>query len=245
MKNSKYRFIVPNLFTLFSLITAVISLNMVLKDQFVIASWLIALSMFFDGLDGKLARLLNASSKFGAMFDSVADFVAFGIVPAILAYRVVLHQLGFVGILLSSFFVGAGAFRLVRFTLQNLDVGTKHNFVGLPIPAAACLISAYIIFNYYKWQMVLSVDIFAITIFLTAVLMISKIEYIALEKKKKLTKESRLFIVLALVSVVIAIKFSYLIFGAWILTYILYGIIRQITLILRKSEDSQITVSAD
>jgi len=171
--------------------------------------------------------------------------VAFGIVPAILAYRVVLHQLGFAGILLSSFFVGAGAFRLVRFTMQNLDVGTKHNFVGLPIPAAACLISAYIIFNYYKWQMVLSVDLFAITIFLASVLMVSKIEYIALEKKKKLTKESKLFIILALVSVAIAIKFSYLIFGVWILTYILYGIIRQIIIFLHKKEDSPVTVSAD
>jgi len=245
MKSSKYRFIIPNLFTLFSLITAIFSLTLILKDQFVAGSWLIALSMFFDGLDGKLARCLNASSKFGAMFDSVADFVAFGIVPAILAYRVVLHQLGFTGILLSSFFIGAGAFRLVRFTLQNLDVGVKHNFIGLPIPAAACLISAYIIFNYYKWQMVLSVDLFAITIFLASVLMVSKIEYIALEKKKKLTKESRLFIVLALISAIIAFKFSYLIFGAWILIYILYGIIRQITIMLRKNEDSQVSIAVD
>lgn len=233
------------MFTLFSLLTAVISLNMVLKDQFVTASWLIALSMVFDGLDGKMARLLNASSKFGAMFDSIVDFVAFGIVPAFLAYRVVLHQLGFAGILLSSFFVGAGAFRLIRFTLQNLDVGTKHNFVGLPIPAAACLISAYIIFNYYKWQMVLSVDIFAITIFLTAVLMVSKIEYIALEKKKKLTKESRIFMFFALVSVAIAVKFSYLIFGVWILIYILHGIIRQIIIFLHKKEDPQLTIPVE
>ncbi len=240
-----FKYIVPNLFTSLSLITAIIALKLILKDQVVSASWLIALSMLFDGLDGKLARLLNACSKFGACYDSIADFIAFGIIPGILAYQVGLYKLGFIGVLLSSFFVFSGAYRLIRFTRKNINELGKQNFTGLPIPAAAGLIAAYVIINFYYWQEIFSVDLFALTVLITAVLMISKIEYIAIEKKKKFTRETKFFVVLACISVVIAIKFSYLIFGVWILIYIMYGLVRQLIMTLHKNQASKTTLIRD
>ena len=67
--------------------------------------------MFCDGLDGKFARLLNASSKFGMQFDTLSDFVAFGVVPAFMAYKASLYSFGIVGVSISVFYVLCGGFR--------------------------------------------------------------------------------------------------------------------------------------
>ena len=149
---NKYKFLIPNAFTAFSLTSGLIALHLIYEGNFVIASWLIALAMVFDGLDGKLARLLNACTKFGAMFDTLSDYVTFGVVPAFLAYKVALHQFGVWGIIFSIFYVFAGGYRLVRFTLDNKNPGIKKPFTGLPIPAAAGLIVSFVIYNFYIWD---------------------------------------------------------------------------------------------
>ena len=85
---NRFRFTVPNFFTSLSLSCALISLNHIIKGEFILSSWIIFLSMIFDFLDGKVARKLQATSPFGALYDTMSDFVAFGVVPGMLMYRV-------------------------------------------------------------------------------------------------------------------------------------------------------------
>jgi CDP-diacylglycerol--serine O-phosphatidyltransferase len=224
LKNA--RFLVPNFFTALSLVSGLLALQFTFEEKFVTAAWLIMLSILCDGLDGKLARWLNAYSKFGATFDTLSDFVAFGVVPAFLAYKSYLLKFGFWGIAISFFYIFAGGYRLVRFTLKNTDTNKKHPFIGLPIPAAGGFISSYIILNYYFWHSLLITEISLAVILISSILMISHIEYLPIEKGKKLTRESKLFIVLATVSIIVAIKYFYFVFIIWIITYILYGIVR-------------------
>ncbi|MFC1898031.1 CDP-diacylglycerol--serine O-phosphatidyltransferase [Candidatus Cloacimonadota bacterium] len=227
---SKYKILIPNSFTALSLVLGLISLQHTMDKNFVLAAWFIAASMVCDFLDGKLARLLNAQSKFGALFDTLADFVAFGVVPGFLAYKVALHKLGIIGAVVSIFYIISGGYRLVRFTLEEKNSSKKQPFVGLPIPAAGGIISSFIILNYYYWNSIKSIDSLLALTFVSGLLMVSKIEYLPLDKGKKLSREAKLFIVLALLSAIAAFRYPYFIFILWIVIYVLYGLIRHIVL---------------
>jgi len=232
MKNLKY--LIPNFFTALSLILGLSALHLISIGNFYLAAWLIGFGMVCDFLDGNLARMLNAQSNFGAQFDTLSDFVTFGVTPGFLAYSSLLYKVNFVGAAVSIFYVFCGGYRLVRFTLKNKTTSKKEPFIGLPIPAAAGMIASFIILNSYIQDGKLIVDLLLISTFFVSILMISKIEYLPLEKGKKLSKESIFFITLALVSIILAIEFSYFIFILWMMIYILYGVIRQILLFIRK-----------
>jgi len=184
--------------------------------------------MICDFLDGKLARMLNAQTKFGALFDTLSDFVAFGVVPGFLSYKIGLCNYKILGAVVSLFYVFSGGYRLVRFTLETTDFKTKHPFIGLPIPAAAGLISSFIIFNIYLWGNIKSVELLLGITFISSVLMISKIEYLPIDKGKKLSRETKFFISLVVVSLIAVFRYHYIVFVLWIVIYIFYGIIRHI-----------------
>ena len=232
---TNYRVLIPNAFTAFSLILGLIALYKTSQGEFVEAAWIIAASMACDFLDGKLARLLHASSKFGAWFDSVADFIAFGVVPGFLAFKASFQQIHFFGWFIAAFYVIAGGFRLIRFTLSLADTTTKKPFIGLPIPAAAGTISSFCLINFYVWNEIKSPDLFLTIVFLVSILMVSKIEYLPLEKGKKITPESKFFIGLLVLSFLAALRYPYFIFIAWITIYILYGVCRHLILIGKKN----------
>jgi len=226
------KIIIPNAITGLSLISGLTALHFTFENSFILAAWLIAFSMLCDGLDGKIARLLNAQSRFGAQFDTLSDFVTFGVIPGFMVYRYKLSELSTIGIIIAVFYVFAGSYRLVRFTLKNhQDNHKKQPFIGLPIPAGAGIIASFIIFDNYQS---LSAHFFLITTFFAGLLMISQIEYLPLEKGKKLTNESKFFIAAAIISLLFVVKFSYFVFGLWISLYILYGIVRQIILFVNK-----------
>ncbi|MCK4695617.1 MAG: CDP-diacylglycerol--serine O-phosphatidyltransferase [Candidatus Cloacimonetes bacterium] len=235
-RKRNFKILIPNLFTAFSLISGLFALQFTFEREFVIASWLIALSMLCDGLDGKLARYLNASSRFGALFDTLSDFVAFGVVPGFLAYKAGLYKIQYWGAIIAIFYVFSGGYRLIRFILKDNKKELKKSFIGLPIPAAAGLIASFIIFNFYYFKDILSPELFIIIVFFSSILMVSKIEYLKIEKRTKLSKESKFFILLALLSIIAALKYSFLVFGGWILIYTLYGILRQIIFSISKKK---------
>ncbi len=102
--------------------------------------------LFFDGLDGKLARMLNATSEFGIQLDSLADLVSFGVAPAILVYKWALAPYGRLGWMAAFlFFVACGALRLARFNVQTKVIDPRF-FIGLPIPAAAGVVVTSVLF---------------------------------------------------------------------------------------------------
>lgn len=124
------------------------------QHTYLVSIYCILAACVFDLLDGRVARLGGKESPFGREFDSLADVVSFGVAPALLLFKVVLHNIPHqVGWLIAGFYLVCGALRLARFNVAatyNLGTGTR-NFTGFPIPAAAGVISSItllIISNY-------------------------------------------------------------------------------------------------
>ncbi|MCF0253619.1 MAG: CDP-diacylglycerol--serine O-phosphatidyltransferase [Duodenibacillus sp.] len=140
---SRGLFVLPNLFTTASLFTAFLSIVQAMEGQFGSAALMIFLSMVFDGMDGRVARLTHTQSNFGEQFDSIADMTAFGVAPALVMYKFVLHSLGGVGWAAAFVFCLCAGIRLARFNC-NIGVVDKRFFQGLPSPAAAALVAGFV-----------------------------------------------------------------------------------------------------
>ena len=107
--------LVPNLFTILSLCAGMTALRYALDDRWKLAVSLIVVAMVLDGLDGRSARLLKATSKLGGQLDSLADFVSFGVVPAMIVYLWCLNDVRAVGWAIAMLFAACCALRLARF----------------------------------------------------------------------------------------------------------------------------------
>lgn len=134
----------PNLMTLLGLCIGLSSIRLGMDGRFGTAVLAIAVSGVIDGLDGRLARLLKVTSRFGAEFDSLADFLCFGVAPALLLYMWSLQPWGAIGFLPPLMFASAMALRLARFNAA-LDSAPKaafayNFFAGVPAPAGAGLV---------------------------------------------------------------------------------------------------------
>ena len=141
-------YILPNLFTTASLFLGVYAVIASSRDDFLTAAVCIVVAHVCDGLDGRIARWTHTESQFGVEYDSLADLVAFGVAPGILAYRWALEPWGTWGWLAASLFVACGALRLARFNVQTALV-EKRTFIGLPIPAAADMVAATVLLYYF------------------------------------------------------------------------------------------------
>ena len=138
---SRGLFVLPNLFTTASLFCAFISIVQAMEQNFGLAALMIMLSMLFDGMDGRVARLTHTQSEFGVQFDSIADMTAFGVAPALVMYKFCLYTLGGLGWAAAFVYCLCAGVRLARFNC-NVGVVDKRFFQGLPSPAAAALLRA-------------------------------------------------------------------------------------------------------
>ncbi|MBI4516736.1 MAG: CDP-diacylglycerol--serine O-phosphatidyltransferase [Deltaproteobacteria bacterium] len=141
-------YILPNLFTTGGLFCGFYSVIASLHGDFQIAALVILLAQLFDILDGRIARMTGATSRFGIEYDSLSDLVAFGVAPGILVYRWALEPWHSWGWLAASLYVTCGALRLARFNVQYDNVEKRH-FIGLPIPAAADVVAATLLLYFY------------------------------------------------------------------------------------------------
>jgi len=155
MSPRKLMFVLPNLFTVTSILCGFYALTLCAGEaapaQLHQAALAILFAMFFDGCDGRVARLTRTQSDFGMQLDSLADVVSFGAAPGLLVYKWALEPLGFVGLLLAFSFTACGALRLARFNvlaMRSPQGGGGNFFVGLPIPLAASVLVSMIIAHY-------------------------------------------------------------------------------------------------
>ncbi|MGV3533883.1 MAG: CDP-diacylglycerol--serine O-phosphatidyltransferase [Chthoniobacteraceae bacterium] len=127
---------------------ALIAAQEAATNKYHTAIWLILASCIFDLLDGRLARLGGSDSDFGREFDSLADIVSFGVAPALMVYRIVLHEFDKIGWVIASVYLVCGALRLARFNCLAASNSASANkeFTGFPIPAAAGLIASLTLF---------------------------------------------------------------------------------------------------
>jgi CDP-diacylglycerol--serine O-phosphatidyltransferase len=136
-------YILPNLFTTAALFCGYFAIVQAMNGRYEAAAIAIFVAMVFDGLDGRIARLTNTQSEFGAQYDSLSDMVCFGAAPALVVYEWALMSLGKVGWIVSFVYCAGAALRLARFN-TNIDIVDKRFFQGLPSPAAAALIAGMV-----------------------------------------------------------------------------------------------------
>jgi CDP-diacylglycerol---serine O-phosphatidyltransferase len=205
MKRGVY--ILPNLFTTGNLFCGFWAVVSVFEEKFFYAAFAILLASVFDALDGKVARLSGATSKFGVQYDSLADLISFGVAPAFLAFSWALRPYGRFGWLAAFLFVVCGALRLARFNVQSVSGETKY-FKGLPIPAAASMIALTILLYLRLIETGGVKDIvILVMIYVLAFLMVSTIRYqsfkeLGLAKRKPFS----IFIFVVLTMIVIVME---------------------------------------
>jgi CDP-diacylglycerol--serine O-phosphatidyltransferase len=146
------RTLAPNLVTLLALCAGLTAIRMAFEDRYVLAVAAIVFAAILDGLDGRLARFLKGTSRFGAELDSLSDFVNFGVAPALILYFWDLHELKSAGWIAAMVFAICGSLRLARFNVMIDDpdrpVWAANFFVGVPAPAGAItvLLPIYMVF---------------------------------------------------------------------------------------------------
>ncbi|MFO7817247.1 MAG: CDP-diacylglycerol--serine O-phosphatidyltransferase [Thermodesulfobacteriota bacterium] len=172
-------YILPNLLTTASMFSGFWGILAAVEGRFELCAVCILASCFFDGMDGKVARMTGTGSDFGIQFDSLADLVSFGVTPAVMTYLWQTHELGRLGITTSFLLIACGALRLARFNVQSKQTSKKF-FIGLPIPAAACTLATLVLFCSYVPSVNISQALPWFTLILTlvlALLMVSQVKY--------------------------------------------------------------------
>jgi CDP-diacylglycerol--serine O-phosphatidyltransferase len=155
----KTLFLLPNMITLSSIFCGFDSILLSSSapygthDDYYRASLLLVYALFFDMLDGRVARLTKTQSAFGLQIDSLADVISFGVAPALLVYKWSLFQQGTVGFIVVFAFVAMGAVRLARFNVLSMGDGGKPTkpskyIVGLPVPGAAGILISLVVANH-------------------------------------------------------------------------------------------------
>jgi CDP-diacylglycerol--serine O-phosphatidyltransferase len=182
-------YVLPNLFTTASLLCGFSSILITIKGNYFIAAALLLVAAILDGLDGRIARYTNTTTKFGAEYDSLSDLIAFGAAPAVLVYTWGLVPYGKWGWMASSLFIVCGALRLARFNIQIGIVESKV-FNGLPIPAAASVVATGVLLHDYLGGKGPFNSIFVLVgVFCVALLMISNIKYYSFKKVNFFSKK--------------------------------------------------------
>jgi CDP-diacylglycerol--serine O-phosphatidyltransferase len=173
--------LIPNILTVLALCAGMTAIRFGLQERWDLAVFAIVVAGVFDGLDGRLARLLKGATKFGAELDSLSDFIAFGVAPAVLVYLWTTHLLGGFGWVAALAFGTCCALRLARF---NTAIGTEHEapawhryfFTGVAAPAGAGFAVLPIILSHqFGDTFFRNPFVCAIWLMLVAFLMISRI----------------------------------------------------------------------
>ncbi|ABM00803.1 CDP-diacylglycerol--serine O-phosphatidyltransferase [Shewanella amazonensis] len=170
-------YLLPNLFTTAGLFSGFYAVIASMNGQFESAAIAVFVAMLCDGLDGRVARLTNTQSEFGAEYDSMADMVSFGMAPALIAYNWALSDLGKIGWLAAFIYCAGAALRLARFNTQ-VGVADKRWFQGLASPAAAAVIAGTVwLGNQYRIEADSVSYLFAVVTICTGLLMVSNFRY--------------------------------------------------------------------
>lgn len=231
-------YILPNLFTSASLFAGFYSIIATFNSHFTLASMYICIAAIIDSLDGRVARLTNTQSLFGAEYDSLTDIVSFGVAPALIIYFWTLSNLEQCGWIIAFIYLICVGLRLARFNIQLSYIGdstgskSKDYFIGLPCPAAAVTIAGFVSFcnslGYtvsVSWIMYVGILMIAYL----STMMVSNIKFRSFKDYR--LKEKMVFIQIVFIGIAVIIIFTdpaVILFIVFIL-YSLSGAIFQIS----------------
>ncbi|HEY0880635.1 MAG TPA: CDP-diacylglycerol--serine O-phosphatidyltransferase [Archangium sp.] len=244
MKLRDLMFVLPNLFTVSSIFCGFYAMTLCAGDagptQLYQAALAIFFGIFFDGFDGRVARLTKTQSLFGQELDSLADVVTFGAAPSLLVWKWALSGMGIFGIFAAFLFAACGALRLARFNvlaIRSPHGGASSFFVGMPIPfAAAGLVSMVIAFENARGgplPIEARYPVLGVVVFL-ALLMVSTVRYRTFKDVKPNPKTAVILVGIIATGVTIGV----LSHPAWVLVayfglYLLSGLVES-ALMLRR-----------
>ncbi len=241
----KSLFILPNLFTLSSIFCGfyaiVLCRNSPTEDDLYRASLLIIFAMFFDMVDGRVARLTRTQSAFGIEIDSLADVVSFGVAPALLVYAWSLSALNLLGIVTCFAYLACGAIRLARFNVLATDTSGRPKkpskyILGLPIPGAAGVIVSLIAANHaVNGELAAAHGPIAAVMLSLAFFMVSTIKFRSF-KDLRLTWRTALSVTFAVgTGVLITVKLHVAIALGWMLaSYVIIGLVESMIGLVRR-----------
>ncbi len=170
-------YLLPNLFTTSALFSGFFAVVAAINGDFTAAAVAVFVSMVLDGLDGRVARMTNTQSAFGAEYDSLADMLSFGVAPALVAFTWILQDVGKVGWIAAFVYVACAALRLARF---NVQIGStdKKWFIGLPSPSAAALVAGCVwVFHNFDAEAFAFKLLMTLVVAAAGILMVSNIRY--------------------------------------------------------------------
>ena len=202
VSNKKTRVILPNMFTLVGVCIGLSSIKFAFDEKFTLPIIAIIVAAIIDGLDGRIARLIQGTSKVGKELDSLTDVISFGVAPAFIMYFWKLNELGRVGWLICLIYVVCVALRLARFNVNSgQEPSWKDNFFeGVPSPAGGVLVLMPLIYSLSDIQILnINYNFFVPILFITiSILLISKFPTYAL-KKISVPRSMTIFLLLAVV----------------------------------------------
>lgn len=201
-------YLLPNLLTTGAMFAGFFAVVSGMGGDFHSACVAILVAMFLDGLDGRVARLTNTQSAFGAEYDSLSDMLAFGVAPALICFSWALSALGKLGWTAAFIYVACAALRLARFNVQQ-GTADKRFFTGLASPSAAGLVVFMVwSFDTYDVQITSLVSVFAATLtVLAGILMIINLKYYSF---KDLDFRNRVpfFVMLAMIFTIVIVALN-------------------------------------
>ena len=233
-------YLLPNLFTTACLFAGFFAIVAAMGGRFEAAAVAIFVAMVMDGLDGRVARLTNTQTEFGAQYDSLADMISFGLAPSLVMYAWALNSLGKLGWLAAFIFAAAAALRLARFNTQ-VGIADKRYFQGLASPAAAAVVAGavWLGVDYGQHGSDWRIPAFLLTL-LTGVLMVSNVRY---RSFKDFNLKGRVpfvaLLVVVFVFVLISIDPPQVLFSLFFIYALSGPVLTLITLRKRKAERQQ------
>jgi CDP-diacylglycerol--serine O-phosphatidyltransferase len=246
----KTMFLLPNIITLSSIFCGFDSIRLSAsaagEDDYYRASILLIFAMFFDMLDGRVARLTKTQSAFGLQIDSLADVISFGVAPALLVYKGSLYQKPTEGLIVAFVFVGAAACRLARFNVLSMgDDGKPRKpgkyIVGLVVPGAAGIVVSLVVANHaiggdllspkYVWAMMV------LTLFLSF-LMVSTVRFRSFKDLKLNARSVALVVFVVASSAVVSLQTKPAFVLLWLLAcYVVIGLGESLVSIPRRKRE--------
>ena len=220
-------YLLPSVLTTFGMFAGFYSIISSINGEFTIAAISIMIAMMWDTLDGRVARLTNTQSAFGAEYDSLADLVSFGLAPALLVYEWSLYELGRFGWLAAFVYLACAALRLARFNTQ-VGIADKRFFQGLPSPAAAGVIASMIwlkictFASFYSEVISLGYYLGAGITILCGILMVSNVRYYSFKELDSKKASFRFLLLIVLSLIILMYKPNIILFTGFFL-YLLSG----------------------
>jgi len=228
IKTKRGIYMLPSIFTTFALFAGFYSIVASINGDYTIAAISIMVAMLWDTLDGRIARLTNTQSAFGAEYDSLADLVSFGIAPALLVYLWSLSDLGRIGWLAAFIYLTCAALRLARFNTQ-VGVADKRYFQGLSSPASAGVIASMIWLKFWNFEYldfgVVSLSYYigvSITI-LCGLLMVSNVRYFSFKEFDSIEKASFRFLIFTVLGLILLLYKPNIVLFTGFFIYMLSG----------------------